>query len=76
MKNNEIDKAIRIAGSQKALGKKIGRAQSTVCDWLHNRKRVAPEVVPILVDITGGEVKGYEFRPDLPTLFPHPDKAA
>ncbi|PHI31187.1 transcriptional regulator [Budvicia aquatica] len=73
MKNNAIDKAIRIAGGQKALGEKVGRAQSTICDWLNNKKRIAPEVVPNLVLVTGGEVQAYEFRPDLPHLFPHPD---
>lgn len=73
MRNSAVEKAIEIAGgSQIALAKRCGRAQSTICDWLNGKKKISPEYVQLLVDATGGEVKAYEFRPDLPHLFPHP----
>ncbi|MCC3749724.1 helix-turn-helix domain-containing protein [Rouxiella badensis] len=76
MKNSAIEKAIEIAGSQMALAKRCGKAQSTICDWLNGKKRISPEHVPDLVAATEGKIADYEFRPDLPSLFKHPEKAA
>ncbi|BCZ39806.1 TPA: helix-turn-helix domain-containing protein [Serratia marcescens] len=76
MKNAAVEKAIEIAGSQMALARLCGKAQSTICDWLNGKKRIKPEHVHALVIATGGKVQPYEFRPDLPHLFPHPDQAA
>lgn len=77
MKNAAVEKAIALAGgSQKSLAKKIGTAQSTICDWLNGNKRISPENVSKLVKATDGRVHAYEFRPDLPDLFPHPERAA
>ncbi|KFC12665.1 hypothetical protein GTGU_00281 [Trabulsiella guamensis ATCC 49490] len=73
MKNPAVEKAISIAGSQKELAKRCGKAQSTICDWLNGKKRISPEHVPDLVNAVAGEIKDYEFRPDLPALFPHPE---
>jgi len=76
MKNEAIAKAIIIAGSQMALAKRCGRAQSTICDWLNGKKRISPEYVPDLVSAVEGKIAPYEFRPDLPDLFPHPVQVA
>nr|WP_154325069.1 helix-turn-helix domain-containing protein [Pantoea sp. 201603H] len=76
MKNSAVEKAIEIAGSQMALAKRCGKAQSTICDWLNGKKRISPEHVPDLVNATEGKIPAYEFRPDLPGLFPHPNQAA
>jgi DNA-binding transcriptional regulator YdaS (Cro superfamily) len=77
MKNAAVEKAIEFAGgSQKSLAQKIGTAQSTICDWLNGNKRISPENVSKLVKATDGRVHAYEFRPDLPDLFPHPEQAA
>lgn len=70
MKNEGIEKAIMIVGSQRALAKACGRAQSTISDWLNGNKSISPEFVPSLVDATDGKVKSFEFRPDLPEVFP------
>lgn len=70
MKNLAVEKAIEIAGSQMALAKRCGKAQSTICDWLNGKKRISPQHVPSLVAATGGRVSAHEFRPDLPDLFP------
>jgi DNA-binding transcriptional regulator YdaS (Cro superfamily) len=72
MKNPHVEKAIAIAGSQAALAKRVGHAQSLVSAWLLNRKRVSVDSVPVIVELTGGLVKAHELRPDLPTVFPHP----
>lgn len=76
MKNIAVKMAIEIAGSQTALAKKCGKAQSTVCDWLNGKKRISPEHVPVLVEATKGKIPAYKFRPDLPELFPHPKQTA
>ncbi|EED0071129.1 helix-turn-helix domain-containing protein [Escherichia coli] len=75
MKNEGIAKAVDIAGSQIALARRCGRAQSTICDWLNGKKKISPEFVPSLVKAVDGKVQAYEFRPDLPELFPHPSLA-
>ncbi|UCQ52888.1 helix-turn-helix domain-containing protein [Edwardsiella tarda] len=72
MKHEAVQKAIEIAGSQMALAKRCGKAQSTICDWLNGKKRISPQNVPILVAATNGEVGAHEFRPDLPEIFPRP----
>lgn len=72
-KNPAVAKAIAIAGSQKELAKRCGKAQSTICDWLNGKKRISPVHVPELVNAVGGEILAYEFRPDLPSIFPPPD---
>lgn len=76
MKNLAVEKAIAIAGSQKELAKRCGKAQSTVCDWLNGKKQISPIHVHGLVNAVDGKVQAFEFRPDLPELFPHPDNAA
>ncbi|MCS2161687.1 helix-turn-helix domain-containing protein [Scandinavium sp. H11S7] len=76
MKNSAVEKAIAIAGSQKELAKRCGKAQSTICDWLNGNKRISPVHVPALVKAVEGEIQAHEFRPDLPDLFPHPNHAA
>lgn len=76
MKNLGVEQAIAIVGSQMTLAKKCGRAQSTICDWLNGKIQISPEYVPDLVEATGGLVPAYQFRPDLPKLFPHPEQAA
>lgn len=73
MKNIAVEKAIAIAGSQKKLAKRCGKAQSTICDWLNGKKKISPEHVPDLVNATDGQVKAHEFRPDLPNVFPSPN---
>ncbi|WP_050559656.1 YdaS family helix-turn-helix protein [Escherichia coli] len=44
--------------------------------WLHNKAKVSPEHVGSIVTATGGVVKAYQIRPDLPKLFPHTEKNA
>lgn len=70
--NEVIKTAIAIAGSQKKLGVACGVSQAAVGKWLHNKSKVSPEHVGSVVNATGGEVKAYQLRPDLPALFPHP----
>lgn len=76
MKNIAIGKAIAIVGSQSALAKKCHKSQSTICDWLNGKKKISPEHVPVLVKAVDGKILAYEFRPDLPDLFPHPSAEA
>lgn len=70
MKNEIIDKAINSIGTtQLGFAKLIGVSQSTVSDWLNNKKKVSPRLVPSIVNLTNGAVKAHEIRPDLPELF-------
>ncbi|CAI1180423.1 Uncharacterized protein conserved in bacteria, prophage-related [Serratia proteamaculans] len=74
--NPVIKAAIAIAGSQEKLAKACGVSQSAVQKWLHSKAKVAPQNVEALVEATGGKVRAYEVRPDLPSLFKHPEQAA
>lgn len=74
--NEVIRKAIKITGSQKKLGDACGVAQQSVFKWLHNKTKVSPEFVPLIVKATKGEIKDYEIRPDIPHLFKHPRSAS
>ena len=58
-----LQKAIRIAGGQSALGRAIGKTQSTVHSWLARSGRVPAEHVFAVANATGMAVA--ELRPDL-----------
>lgn len=73
--NLVIQKALGIVGSQKRLADICGVSQPAVHKWL-NGGAVSPEKVSAIVNATGGQVKAYEIRPDLPELFPHPNHVA
>ncbi|MEE3649488.1 MULTISPECIES: transcriptional regulator [unclassified Brenneria] len=72
--NEVIKTAIAVVGSQRKLGKACGLTQAAVQKWLYDKAKVAPENVQAVVNATNGVVKGYQLRPDLPHLFPHPDQ--
>ncbi len=74
--NKAIKAAIAIVGTQKELAKACGVSQAAVQKWLHGKAKVAPQNVASLVAATGGKVGAYQIRPDLPGLFPPPEKAA
>ncbi|MDX7993166.1 transcriptional regulator [Xenorhabdus littoralis] len=74
MINAAIEKAISLWGSQKKFAKHIGKAQSTVSDWLTGKKKISPENVVIIVEATKGAVQAHELRPDLPKVFPPPEE--
>lgn len=73
--NLVIQKALNIVGGQKKLADECGVTQPAVHKWLKGG-RVSPEKVSSIVNATGGRIKAYEIRPDLPHLFPHPNQAA
>jgi DNA-binding transcriptional regulator YdaS (Cro superfamily) len=73
MTNEAIKKAISHWGSQRRFAKQIGKAQSTVSDWLAGKKKISPENVVAIVEATNGIVQAHELRPDLPKVFPPPE---
>lgn len=72
MKNEVIQKAIVIAGSQQKLAELCGVKQSSVWRWLHGG-RVDPANVMAVVRATSGQVQAHQLRPDLPEIFPQPE---
>lgn len=66
--NPAIKTAINIVGSQKKLGDACEVSQQAVYKWLHNKAKVSPEHVGSIVTATGGVVKAYQIRPDLPEV--------
>ena len=73
MISEPIDIAIRRAGSQGALAKLCGVSQATVWKWRHGKKVKAEHVLRI-VAAAEGQVAANQIRPDLPELFPKPEK--
>ncbi|WP_447881013.1 YdaS family helix-turn-helix protein [Serratia fonticola] len=76
MRNLAVEKAIAIVGSQAALAKAAGKAQSTVSDWLNGNKKISVEGALLLAMATGGKIKPAEFCPGKATLFEHMNNAA
>ncbi|KNA29523.1 antirepressor [Pantoea ananatis] len=74
--NHVIKTAIAIVGTQKELAQACGVSQAAVQKWLHNKAKVAPQNVASLVLATEGRIQAHQIRPDLPNLFPKPDRAA
>ena len=73
MISEPIDIAIRCAGSQGALANECGVSEATVWKWGHGKKVKADHVLKI-VSAASGQVAAYQIRPDLPELFPKPEK--
>lgn len=61
-----LARAVRIAGSQVAFGKLIGKRQSVVRDWLRYGRLLPLEHVLTIEAATG--VPRHELRPDLADL--------
>jgi DNA-binding transcriptional regulator YdaS (Cro superfamily) len=76
VKNIAVEKAIAIVGSQSALAKATGRAQSTVSDWLNGNKKVSVEGALLLSVATNGQIAAAEFCPEKATLLNHMHTAA
>lgn len=72
--NDAIKTAIALVGTQRKLGVECGLSQQAVNKWLHNKAKVSPEYVHLIIRATKGMVKGYQIRPDLPELLPHPEQ--
>lgn len=68
MKNEVIQKAIDIAGSQKKLADRCGVSQPTVWRWLHGGGIDALYVMKI-VSATEGKIEAADIRPDLTQLL-------
>ncbi|EBV7178741.1 TPA: transcriptional regulator [Salmonella enterica subsp. enterica serovar Thompson] len=73
MKNEFVEKVISAAGSQKALSELVGHPQSLISAWLNGKRRVSVDAVPLMANISKGEVLPHQLRPDLPRVFPVPD---
>lgn len=74
MVNDHIKTAVEEAGGQAALARACGVSQPAVFRWLNGR-RVKADYVMSIVSAANGKVEAHQIRPDLPTLFPHPDQA-
>lgn len=60
-------KAVKIAGSQSELARRLGVRQSTLWCWMYrNRKPFPAEYCAKLEKATDGIVKKSDVRPDLP----------
>ena len=57
--------AVKIAGSQSALGRVIGRNQSTIHSWASGRTKVSPQFCADIERATGGKVRRCDLRPDV-----------
>ncbi|NBM55819.1 helix-turn-helix domain-containing protein [Proteus sp. G2669] len=67
--NEAIKNAIDIVGTQKKLGEACGLTQQAVFKWLHNKAKVSPEYIPLIVKATNGQIRAKDIRPDLPHLW-------
>ncbi len=68
---NAIETAVKLAGGQSALGRAIGKRQSSVREWLLPGGRVPAEMCGPISAATGGRVTVQHLRPD---VFGHPDR--
>lgn len=67
-------RAVKLAGGQTALARRIGKTQSHVAQWLR-RGQVGPTVCIPIEFAVGGQVTRYELRPDVFGEPPQPAEA-
>ena len=69
--DSAIARAVRAAGSQSSLARRVGRNQSTIATWLKNGRMSADAALIRAVEAATG-VSRHELRPDIyspePTL--------
>lgn len=58
-----LQKACRLAGGQAGLGRKIGKKQSTVWNWL--QRGIPADACPAVENAVEGQVTRYDLRPDV-----------
>jgi len=58
-----LQRACKLVGGQAALGRKIGKKQSTVWNWL--QRGIPSDECPAVEAATDGEVTRYDLRPDV-----------
>lgn len=58
-----LKKACEIMGGQAALGRALGRSQSTVWNWL--QRGIPSDECPAVEAATNGAVTRYDLRPDV-----------
>lgn len=63
MDTSELKRACDLVGGQAALGRKIGRKQSTVWNWL--KRGIPADDCPAIETATEGQVTRYDLRPDV-----------
>ncbi len=63
MDNSALKLACEKVGGQAALGRKIGRKQSTIWNWLKNG--IPADQCPAVEKATNGEVSRHDLRPDV-----------
>lgn len=63
MDTSALREACKLVGGQAALGRKIGRKQSTIWNWL--QKGIPADDCPAVERATEGQVTRYQLRPDV-----------
>ncbi len=76
MGTSALRRACEVVGGQSALGRAIGKKQSTIWNWL--QRGVPAEECPAIESATSGKVTRYDLRPDVFGDGPKPaqDEAA
>jgi DNA-binding transcriptional regulator YdaS (Cro superfamily) len=60
-----FERAVRIAGGQRALARLCNTSQTRIWQCIHRNKRVPAELVLLVEAAVGGAVTRHEMRPDL-----------
>ncbi len=60
-----IDRAARIVGTQAAIAKGLNVSKTAVSQWKRPNGQVPAEHCPIIEEMTRGEVRCEELRPDI-----------
>jgi DNA-binding transcriptional regulator YdaS (Cro superfamily) len=64
MKNEALDKACDVMGSQEALAKALGIRSPSISEW-RKREQVPAERCRDVEKVTRGQVTRHDLRPDL-----------
>lgn len=64
-KNEAVERAVKIFGSQVKLARAINVSRAQVWQWLNNTNRVSSKKAINIEDITNRKVTCEELRPDI-----------
>lgn len=63
--NKAILKIIKKVGTIQKVADEVGVSRPYVSHWLHNRRKIPPELIKKLVKLSNNEVAKKDLRPDL-----------
>lgn len=63
--NKALLKVVKKVGSIQELARELAVSRGYVSHWIHGRRKIPPELIKKIIELSEGEIKKKDLRPDL-----------